>query len=464
MRLLFVLFSTCSLLTAQAQHDTLPRGFSGAAYLSNRTTPLAVKQFYTVIGHPFPWMAAREQQGVLTGLLHMAAQHGLNEQDYPVNLLDSLYQDKLRLPALADTLRADTLFTETALQFFHDLALGDAPPVSYPGLQYDPDCLDIPGLLALALGHHQLQELPEALAPPAPDYKALRFTLQQLLAISRDTASNDSTRRWLTGRLADWGLLPSALQTKQRMEEKIQELKRSLNTLRWTRCLQEQQCIFVNIPSATLQYYAQGQPVLQSKVIVGKRSTPTSTLSSEVKEVILYPYWTVPPKIASRELLPLIKRNPAFLDENAYQVIRAGKVIDPATVDWTKYSSTYFPLTLRQSTGCDNSLGIIKLNFYSPYGIYLHDTPWKSLFNLSRRYLSHGCVRVEKVTELTRQLLQADSTVLDEIIRKGDSLNTRPTTLTLQRPVPLIILYQTAWTDPLGNVRFYEDVYEKTGR
>jgi len=222
------------------------------------------------------------------------------------------------------------------------------------------------------------------------------------------------------------------------------------------------QCIVVNIPSAPLQYYVDGNLLLQSTVIVGKRSTPTSTLSSQVNEIVLYPYWTVPSKIASRELLPMIKRNPSFLDENGYQVISAGKLIDASMVDWKKYSSTNFPFTLRQSTGCDNSLGIMKLNFYSPYGIYLHDTPWKSLFNISKRFMSHGCVRVEKVADLARLMLKADSTAFDEVLQKGDSLNTKPTAMPLTQGVPVFIVYNTVWTDQTGIVRFYDDIYGKS--
>lgn len=441
--------------------DTLPQ--------PNFRYPALVGQFYKLVRQPYPWVRQKTFQGTLVRFIHAAERWGLREQDYSIGLLDSLYDNRIVLKGMQDTLYTDEIFTNAAIHFFHDMAIGNiSQPVGYQGLKYLPDCVDIPGFLALAITNNLLEELPDAVEPQTPDYKAIKNTLAQLLEIRNDTTSHENRAEILIDKLTALNILPYALhknnlaRARQVIPIRIREASMTLNTIRWARCVQEIQCIVINIPSATLQYYEEGKLLLQSKVIVGKRSTPTSTLSSQIFEIVLYPYWTVPSKIASRELLPMIKRNPSFLDENGYQVISAGKVIDGATVDWKKYSSTNFPFTLRQSTGCDNSLGIIKFNFYSPYGIYLHDTPWKSLFNVSKRHLSHGCVRVEKVAELAKLLLKEDSTAFNGVLQKGDSLNTKPTSIPLTQAVPVIIVYNTAWPDQVGTVRFYDDVYQKT--
>jgi murein L,D-transpeptidase YcbB/YkuD len=363
---------------------------------------------------------------------------------------------------------ADARITDAAISFFHHIAIGgEQPPVAYEGLRYVPDCLDVTGLLALSAGNGKLEQLPAALEPVTDDYKALSKLLRELLSARDDTSRSAGYRSVLLAKLRAAGVIPYALhepdpvKLRVLLSGRINELNEALNTVRWARCLQLDECILVNIPSASLQYYVQGKLVLQSRVVVGKRSTPTGTLSSEVNEVVLYPYWTVPAKIASKELLPLIKRNASFLNDNGYQVISGGQIIDPASINWKQYNASRFPFTLRQSTGCDNSLGIIKLSFNSPYGIYLHDTPWKSLFNLPARYMSHGCVRVERVMELSNLLLRDDSITLKEVVQKGDSLNTHPTPLRLAQPVPLVVVYHTAWPDTTGTVRFYNDIYQK---
>ena len=39
------------------------------------------------------------------------------------------------------------------------------------------------------------------------------------------------------------------------------------------------------------------------------------------------------------------------------------KKINPFKVNWYDIDTVHFPFYIRQSTGCDNSLGIIKLDF-----------------------------------------------------------------------------------------------------
>ena len=244
---------------------------------------------------------------------------------------------------------------------------------------------------------------------------------------------------------------------------RIQELKMTLNTIRWfTATTAASTAVIVNIPSANVLVYDRGKVILESRVIVGKRSTPTSTLSSRITEVILYPYWVVPKRIATRELLPIIKRNIGYLDENAIQVINLqGKVMNPYHINWKELSASYFPYVLRQSTGCDNSLGLVKLNFYNPFTTYLHDTPWKSLFRLNKRYFSHGCIRVEKAIELARLVLNDNRQAIDTVTEKGCLKNQSPIAIHASNEIPVFVLYQTAWVDSSATVRFEEDIYQR---
>ena len=140
---------------------------------------------------------------------------------------------------------------------------------------------------------------------------------------------------------------------------------------------------------------------------------------------------------------------------------KAGKIVDPYSINWDSLSPSWFPYVLRQSTGCDNSLGVVKLNFYSPYSVYLHDTPWKVLFNFNKRYFSHGCMRVQKATELARFLLKENSIAIDTLEEKGCLRNQRPITVPVTDRVPVFVLYNTAWFDSTGIVQFNEDVYGK---
>jgi len=244
---------------------------------------------------------------------------------------------------------------------------------------------------------------------------------------------------------------------------RLQQLNLSVNYYRWLYCLiQNQSVIVVNIPAAWLKVYRNTGIILEMRMIVGKKTTPTFTLTSTVNEVILYPYWHVPNSIATKELLPAIKRNPAYVDAGNYQVLNmAGKIVNPYSVNWHVLSTKYFPYIIRQSTGCDNALGLIKLNFYNPFGAYLHDTPTKELFMLNKRFFSHGCMRMEKPMELGYLVLKNNQIAIDTLEQKGCLRNQSPITVPADENMPVIVWYNPAGVDSTGRVLFYEDVYGK---
>ncbi|HTM92436.1 MAG TPA: L,D-transpeptidase family protein, partial [Flavisolibacter sp.] len=130
-------------------------------------------------------------------------------------------------------------------------------------------------------------------------------------------------------------------------------------------------------------------------------------------------------------------------------------------IDWKSLSATYFPYHIRQSTGCDNALGIVKFEFYNPFTVYLHDTPNKGLFSFNKRYFSHGCMRVEKPVELAHLLLGRNRIAIDTLTAKGCLNQQAPKPVAVEKELPVMILYSTVWYNKEGEVRFYDDVYGK---
>lgn len=97
-----------------------------------------------------------------------------------------------------------------------------------------------------------------------------------------------------------------------------------------------------------------------------------------------------------------------------------GKTIPEDSILWSLYSKRYFPYRIRQSTGCDNALGVMKFNITSPFDVYLHDTNLKSAFRFDYRYYSHGCIRLEKPFELANYLLTVpvDTAILNSGLKE----------------------------------------------
>lgn len=408
--------------------------------LSSKTVsakyPGQVKEFYQSYGYRTAWMINETTRRQLLQHIENAADIGLQREDYQHDFITSFLKAQLALVTAVDSLVADFRFTDAAIHFFHDAAFGSHPPsIGYNGLNYSPDCFSIPLLLASALSSGRFDNFLQEIELKSPEYVAVKGMF----------ARDDTT-----------GNVPS--------KTRIEELGRTLNTMRWLRCAraQNEHIIVVNIPSANLLVYEPGKVTMESKVIVGQNTNRTPTLASKVTEVILYPYWNVPKKIATKELLPLIKKNPGYLDANNFQVVNEnGKVVNPAAINWQELSAAHFPYTLRQSTGCDNSLGLVKLNFYSPFVVYLHDTPWKSLFQINKRFFSHGCMRVEKAIDLARLVMKDNTAVIDTLTEKGCLYNQRPVTLAASEKMPVFVLYNTVWVDSAATVRFYGDVYNK---
>jgi murein L,D-transpeptidase YcbB/YkuD len=110
-----------------------------------------------------------------------------------------------------------------------------------------------------------------------------------------------------------------------------------------------------------------------------------------------------------------------------------------------------------QPAGERNALGRIKLMFPNSHSVYLHDTPSKSFFKETSRTFSHGCVRVQKPVELAALSLndpQWSVDALEAAIATGETKR-----ITLEKPLPVLLLYWTAATDEAGRVTFRPDIY-----
>ena len=493
----------------QLSPDSIKKAISGSFAGMVLKNPDNVREFYNRNQFNSAWINHRERVQQLLLLLHEAPELGLQELDYQFDFIRSVYGNSASLLSGNDSLRAEILITDNALHFFRDVAYGNVQPaLGYNGLEYTPGCFNIPALMAGALSDNQLTVLLNRLEPAFAGYTALKLLLHRFNQRVNDSSFKevrirsgiaDNQKITLLKRLYQLGMNenPGIEYTDKETEEqvkavqhvfslpddgvlnsktmeamnvslttRVEELKSAINTFRWLQCAgRAPHIIVINIPSAGLMVYASANRVLDSKVIVGKRSTRTPVLASRITDVVLYPFWVVPNKIATRELLPLIKRNPGYLEANNMQVMDdRGKVVDPSTINWHTLSASYFPYKLRQSTGCDNSLGIVKFNFYSPYGVYLHDTPAKELFKRNKRFFSHGCIRVEKAIELAHFLLKENSSAIDTLVEKGCLQRKSPSVLPASEKIPVFVLYNTAWINSLDEVRFNEDIYKRNSK
>ena len=199
-----------------------------------------------------------------------------------------------------------------------------------------------------------------------------------------------------------------------------------------------------------------GEIIFSSIVIVGRASQQTPEFSDVMEYMVVNPTWYVPRSLAGRELLPLLKRDPDYLERKNMSLIGA----DASTIDWSTVTPATFPGKLLQAPGPGNALGKVKFMFPNDFAIYLHDTPGKNLFEKEARAYSNGCVRVKKPFEFA-QLLLADQEQ-DPAAAFDRWVNTkREIYVKLRQPVPVHITYRTAWLGADGVQQFRTDVYSR---
>ncbi|AMD61399.1 murein L,D-transpeptidase [Rhizobium pusense] len=222
-----------------------------------------------------------------------------------------------------------------------------------------------------------------------------------------------------------------------------------------------QRHLMVNIPAAAIEAVENERVVLRNTAVVGRASRPTHVINSKIYEVILNPYWTAPRSIVEKDIVPLMQKDPTYLERNNIRLIDGkGQEVSPTTVDW--FAPKAPNLMFRQDPGKINAMSSTKINFHNPNNEYMHDTPQQGLFNKLMRFESSGCVRVQNVRDLTSWLLRdTPGWSRQEMERVIASRVNTP--IKLAQEVPVYFVYITAWSAKDGVVQFRDDIYGKDG-
>ena len=391
-----------------------------SAVLDIRTLPLdeAVRRFYADRNWALAWSgseAAATDSGQAISILSRAGSEGLDPQRYLSGIREG------------DRALADVALTGAVLTYMADLALGR------PDLQsIDADMglprrsMNFSALLNEALRHRRLARMLADLSPKHEEYRALRAALP---------AAGDKAET-ISANMERWRWLPPAFEGDR---------------------------VAINAASAELDLWLGGKHILSSRVVVGRPSSRTPIFRAEGAGVTVNPSWTIPMSIAAKEILPKLKKDPAWLAKHDMFLID-GPADDPKglRIDWRAIRSGTFPYQIRQNPGPHNPLGQIKLELPNRFSVYLHDTPIKADFNKAKRQLSHGCVRVEKIVQVATHALGGDITALQKI---GEAKAQAGTSyLPLNKKLPVYFLYWTAIPREDGRLQFLEDVYGRDQR
>ncbi|MGE5147845.1 MAG: L,D-transpeptidase family protein [Candidatus Eiseniibacteriota bacterium] len=254
------------------------------------------------------------------------------------------------------------------------------------------------------------------------------------------------------------------------VEQRIDQILANMERRRWMPDDPGPLYVFVNLADFQLKVVKEERTIYTSRVIVGAPYTRTPVFTGSMSYIEINPYWTVPPSIASKEILAAIKRDPGYLAKQRLKVFSGwsagAEVVDPSTVSWASYTPRSFPYKIRQEPGEGNSLGRIAFMMPNKYNIYLHDTPAKSLFDRASRGFSHGCIRVQNPTKLAEVIfhdIEQDPKWTPEAIQAAIDTSQNQI-VRLAKHIPVQIAYITAFANKDGTVHFRRDVYGRDAR
>ena len=493
-----------------------------------RSQPLAaLARFYRFRGYRPSWVGNKgplPQTKILLRAIRSAADDGLPYMSYSlddtaVDLSRRILFSNNDLSAYDyDLARLDVALTAVMLKYAAQLSEGCIPPEKQSEavpLHDLPSIRDLPAELAGALNENRLGSFVESLVPHHRAYRDLKNALKKYrriqaaggwtrigpgtaLQIGVQDARTQTLRRHLlitgdlpTGAWTDGDKFDPALEDAVKryqgrhglaadgvvgpetlealnipVEDRIIQLMLNMERWRWVPDDLGSRYIMVNIPGFELQLVEDQAVVLSMRAIVGRKSRQTPILTSRMTYLELNPYWNIPQKIARHDILPKIQDDPEYLVRNGIRVFDSWQedapALDPQGIDWTHLSENYFPFRLRQQPAGRNALGRIKFMFPNQQSVYIHDTPGKSLFDRSQRLFSSGCVRVEEPLALAQYLLKDQRWNHRRLALAVETGQNR--TIVLQTPVPVHLVYFTAWANIDGQVQFRDDVYGRDHR
>ena len=322
------------------------------------------------------------------------------------------HADLLRSPATLPPLDRELLLSDAFLSYADALARGAMPVERRRDDEVlTPEPIDVAAVLDAAIGSPDPAAVIEALAPTTPTYRVLRQALQDLRAGIPAGGKTAATR--------------------------LREIEVNLERERWLPRRLPADRVWVNVADERLVLYRDDQPVFSTRVIVGQDEQPQSepgVPGLDRRHSGSTRHGTSRSDIATNEILPKASRDPNYLARHNMVMLPDGG--------------------LQQLAGANSGLGQLMFDMNNRFDVYLHDTPSKNLFSRDDRRISHGCIRVEDPRKLAALLMQQPVDAIDQAIATGST-----TRSALPKPVPVFVVYETAFADVDGKLQFRADIY-----
>ena len=243
------------------------------------------------------------------------------------------------------------------------------------------------------------------------------------------------------------------------MATRLQSVIVAMERERWLNRPRGERHVWVNLTDFSASIIDNDRVTFSTRSVIG--ATPLDRVTPEFSDVmefmVINPSWYVPRSIVTKEYLPMLQAN-----SNAVRQLdvtdSSGRIVSRGSINFNSYNAKNFPYSMRQGPSEGNALGLVKFIFPNKYNIYLHDTPSKSLFGREVRAFSHGCIRLNDPFDFAYALLAKQTSDPQSYFETRLSTG-RETRVNLDAPVPVHIVYRTAFTNVTGSLQFRRDIY-----
>ena len=248
------------------------------------------------------------------------------------------------------------------------------------------------------------------------------------------------------------------------METRMTQIIVAMERERWINLDRGKRHVWVNLTDFSAAIVDDGKVTFRTRSVIGAndRDRRSPEFSDTMDHMVINPTWNVPRSIATKEYLPVLQQDPTRLS-HLRLIDGAGRTVNPMTVDFTQFDANTFPFDMKQDPSRGNALGLVKFMFPNRYNIYLHDTPEKSLFQRAKRAYSHGCIRLNDPFDFAYTLL-AKQVSNPESYFQNILATRKETRVDLKEPIPVHLVYRTAFTQAKGRIQFRGDVYGRDAK
>ena len=248
------------------------------------------------------------------------------------------------------------------------------------------------------------------------------------------------------------------------VEDRLQSIIVAMERERWLNRERGKRHVLVNLPDFTAKIVDNGKVTFSTRSVVGanKDDRRSPEFSDVMEFMVINPSWYVPRSIVTKEYLPVLKKNPYGVKHIEITDSR-GRKVNRGAVNFAQYTEKTFPFSMRQPPSRGNALGLVKFMFPNRHNIYLHDTPAKNLFGRETRAYSHGCIRLADPFDFAYALLAKQERNPENFFQTKLATG-KEQRVDLKAPVPVHIIYRTAFTTNKGHTQYRRDIYGRDGR